>query len=225
MKNIVVFIFICFCSTVNAYAQATYDTAFYTTYYGQKVTLFKLAPKTKNGIIFLGDSITDIGEWAEIFKNVNVKNRGVSSDNTYGVLNRLDEFVSSKPAKVFIMIGINDISKSIPDSVIINNYKKIIATIRTESPHTKIIVQSILPTNNTFSDFKRHQDKTDHIIFINKKLQDYCIAINCVYVDLYSSFLDAENRLSNQYTNDGLHINGLGYMKWKDILIKKGLMK
>mgnify|MGYP000061554644 CR=1 FL=1 len=64
-------------------------------------------------IIFLGNSITDIGEWTEVWQDIHVKNRGISGDNTFGVLARLDEVVSSKPSKIFIMIGINDISKNI----------------------------------------------------------------------------------------------------------------
>ena len=225
MKGFLVLICCSFGFTVKLFSQPTYDTAFYTSYYGQKLTLFKLSPKTKNAIIFLGDSITDIGEWSEIFKNINVKNRGVSSDNTFGVLARMDEIVSSKPAKVFIMIGINDISKSTPDSVIISNYKKIITTIKTASLHTKIIVQSILPTNNNFLEFIRHQNKTEHILFINKELEKYCTENKLLYVDLYNSFLDEEKKLDKKYTNDGLHINGFGYMKWKEILVGKGLMK
>ena len=225
MKNVLILFFCCFCFTVKSFSQASYDTTFYTTYYGQKLTLFKLAPKIKNGIIFLGDSITDIGEWSEIFKNKNVKNRGISSDNTFGVLARLDEIISSKPAKIFIMIGINDISKSTPDSVIINNYKKIVTALKTGTPKTKIIVQSILPTNNNFTEFKGHQNKTAHILFVNKALQDYSVARHLVYVDLYDSFLDDEKKLDKKYTNDGLHINGYGFMRWKEILVKQGLMK
>ena len=225
MKNVLVLFCCCFCLKVKSFSQATYDTTYYTTYYGQKLTLFKLTPKTKNGIVFLGDSITDIGEWSEIFKNKNVKNRGISSDNTFGVLSRLDEIISSKPAKIFIMIGINDIAKSTPDSVIISNYKKIITTIKTASLHTKIIVQSILPTNNNFPEFIRHQNKTEHILFTNKILQGYCALQQIEYVDLYSAFLDEEKKLDKKYTNDGLHINGNGYMKWKEILVEKGLMK
>lgn len=225
MKRVLVFICCYFGFTIKLFSQTTYDTSFYTSYYGQKLTLFKLSPQTKNAIIFLGDSITDIGEWSEIFKNIHVKNRGVSSDNTFGVLARLDEIVSIKPAKVFIMIGINDISKSTPDSVIISNYKKIITTIKTLSPKTKIIVQSILPTSNNFSEFIRHQNKMEHILFINKTLQSYCAKHHIVYVDLYGSFLDDEKKLNKKYTNDGLHINGYGYMKWKEVLIRKGLMR
>ena len=212
-------------SVWTVFAQKPVDTSYSTTYYQQKVILFRLLPDEKNEIIFLGNSITDIGEWTEIWHNIKVKNRGISGDNTFGVLARLDEVLSSKPAKIFIMIGINDISKETPDSIIIDNYKKIIARVKTESPKTKLYVQSILPTNNEFNDFKRHQDKDEHIQFVNKKLQEICVAEKIFYVDLYNSFLNEQGKLDKKYTNDGLHINGYGYMKWKEILVGLGYMK
>jgi lysophospholipase L1-like esterase len=219
------FIFISFIYSVSVFAQTAIDTTYKTTYYEQKVTLFRLLPNTKGEIIFLGNSITDIGEWAEIWQNNKVRNRGISGDNTFGVLARLDEVTASKPAKVFIMIGINDVAKETSDSVIIANYKKIINRIQSESSKTKVIVQSILPTNNDFTEFKRHQNKTEHVIFINAALENYCKEIGLVYVDLYTAFLDANKKLDKKYTNDGLHINGYGYMKWKEILVGMGLMK
>jgi lysophospholipase L1-like esterase len=201
------------------------DTSYKSTYYEQKVTLFRLLPNTKGEIIFLGNSITDIGEWAEIWQNKKVRNRGISGDNTFGVLARLDEITASKPAKVFIMIGINDIARETPDSIIIANYKKIISRIKIESPAAKIIVQSILPTNNDFTEFKRHQNKTEHVLFVNAALENYCKEMGLVYVDLYTAFLDDNKKLDKKYTNDGLHINGYGYMKWKEVLVERGLMR
>jgi lysophospholipase L1-like esterase len=209
----------------NALCQITYDTFYRSTYYEQKVTQFSTLPDTKHEIIFLGNSITDIGEWAEIWQNKNVKNRGISGDNTFGVLARLDEVLSSRPAKIFIMIGINDISKDIPDTIIVDNYKKIINRISKESPRTKLYVQSILPTNNEFSDFTRHQNKDEHIRIINKSLFQYCKQKKVHFVDLYTSFLDEIGKLNKLYTNDGLHINGYGYTKWKEMLVRQGCMK
>ena len=217
--------FCCALFTSATHAQNLVDSNYLSTYYQQKVSLFRLLPDTKKEIIFLGNSITDIGEWAEIWNSTKVKNRGISGDNTFGVLARLDEVISSKPQKVFIMIGINDIARDTPDSIIIANYKKIIHHIKTQTPATKIFVQSILPTNNQFTEFKRHQNKTEHIVIVNTAMKSYCSNNNIVYIDLYSEFIDDENNLAKKYTNDGLHLNGFAYMKWKEILLQKGCMK
>lgn len=206
-------------------AQATCDSSYLNTYYEQKVSMFRLLPDTKDEVIFLGNSITDIGEWAEIWNNIHVKNRGISSDNTFGVLARLDEVLSSKPAKLFIMIGINDIAKNIPDTVILKNYQKIINRVTKESPATRLFVQSILPVNKAFTDFKNHQNKDEHIVWVNDQLQTYCNEKGIRFVNLYPHFLDDNNQLSKQYTNDGLHLNGAGFLNWKSILKQEKLMK
>jgi lysophospholipase L1-like esterase len=201
-----------------------YDSSYQSTYYEQKVTLFRLLPDEPNEIIFLGNSITDIGEWTEIWHNIKVKNRGISGDNTFGVLARLDEIVSAKPKQIFIMIGINDIARNIPDSIILSNYSKIIQTIQQTSPTTTIIVQSILPTNNEFTAFKNHQNKTVHIVAVNQALQKMCSEKGLTFLNLHDAFLDENGKLNKQYTNDGLHINGYGYMLWKKIIQEKGLL-
>lgn len=209
--------------SVTALAQ-TYDSSYRSTYYEQKATLHQLLPDTKGEIIFLGNSITDIGEWAEIWQNSKVKNRGISGDITFGVLARLDEILSSRPTKLFIMIGVNDIARNIPDAVILANYRRIIDRVQAASPKTQLIMQSVLPTNDEFKPFKNHYGKDDRIRAVNNGLQALCADTGVVFVNLYPRFLDASGKLDKQYTNDGLHLTGAGYMLWKKILIEQKLM-
>lgn len=206
-------------------ATLPYDTTYNSTYYRQKLTQFRLIQDVETGeIIFLGDSITDIAEWADLFKNNKVKNRGISADKTFGVLNRLDEVIGRKPAKVFVMIGINDIAGNVPDSLITKNYTAIIKRIRAALPETKVYIQSLLPTNDTFTEFPRHQHKEEHINAVNNYLRQLADQQQCTYVDLYHAMLDSNGKLNKQYTNDGLHLTGEGYMMWKKVLQDKKLM-
>lgn len=202
----------------------SWDSSYQTTYYEQKVTLFRLLPDTKGEIVFLGNSITDIGEWSEIWQNPKVKNRGISGDITFGVLARLDEVLSAKPKKLFVMIGVNDIARNIPDTVILKNYRRLIDRVQSESPKTQLVMQSVLPTNDQFKPFKNHYGKDDHIRAVNAGLRQLCTERGVGFVDLYSQFLDSAGRLDKQYTNDGLHLNGPGYMLWKKILIEQKWM-
>ncbi|MBM3431607.1 MAG: sialate O-acetylesterase [Bacteroidetes bacterium] len=202
----------------------TWDSSYQTTYYEQKVTLFRALPDRAGEIVFLGNSITDMGEWSEIWQNNLVINRGISGDITYGVLARMDEVLSAKPSKIFILIGVNDVSRNTPDEVIVRNYNRIVERVEKESPQTTVLVQSILPTNDAFARFKAHQGKTDHILSINAQLKEMCQKRGHVYVDLYPHFLNADKKLDVKYTNDGLHLNGAGYLKWKQVLIDLKLM-
>lgn len=211
-------------TSANAFSQAKYDSNYINTYYQQKVSLFKLLPTSKKDIVFLGNSITDIGEWSEIWQNKHIKNRGISGDVTFGVLARLNDIVAGKPAKLFIMIGINDIARNIPDSVIVSNYQKMIAVVKAQSPTTQLYLQSILPTNNEFTQFKNHQNKTEHILFINQQLEKICAEQKINFINLYPHFLDETGKLSKTFTNDGLHLTGAGYMQWKKILLEQKFM-
>ncbi len=69
-------------------------------------------PDTRNEIVFLGNSITDGAEWYELLGNKRIRNRGISADVTEGILLRLDAITKLKPAKIFIMIGVNDIARN-----------------------------------------------------------------------------------------------------------------
>ena len=46
----------------------------------QRRSLFEKLPVTSKDIVFLGNSITDGGEWNELLANPRVKNRGISGD-------------------------------------------------------------------------------------------------------------------------------------------------
>ena len=42
--------------------------------------------------------------------------------------------------------------------------------------------------------------------------------MDAVYINLFSHFLNSERKLDKKYSNDGLHINGEGYLLWKEVI-------
>ena len=40
-----------------------------------------------------------------------------------------------------------------------------------------------------------------------------------MYVDVYSALVDEKGMLDKQYTNDGLHLMGEGYIVWRDAVL------
>ena len=54
----------------------------------QRRSLFEKLPVTSKDIVFLGNSITDGGEWNELLANPRVKNRGISGDRSSWMLDR-----------------------------------------------------------------------------------------------------------------------------------------
>ena len=147
-----------------------------------------------------------------------VRNRGIPGDISFGVIHRLDEVVQGKPAKLYVLIGINDISRDIPDSVIITNYHRIIKAVRKESPGTKIYFHTLLPVNNSFQPSLPHFNKDQHILNVNRLLKELGQKESITIIDLYAAFVTPEGKLDKNYSFDGLHLNDKGYMKWAELL-------
>lgn len=189
----------------------------------QKRSLFEQLPIRGNDIVFLGNSITDGGEWAELFNNRHVKNRGISADRSGWLLDRLDPIINGHPKKLFLMIGTNDLAVGITPEEVAANVEKLLDRFAEESPWTKIYVQSILPINgvDTKAKPKNHWKKGAEIIETNKLLETLCEGRkNVMYVDVYSALVDEKGMLDKQYTNDGLHLMGEGYLAWKTVIEK-----
>lgn len=216
-----VFALLAFC----AHAQTlTYDTTYRPGKYKELVQKFNAEPVTKKDYIFLGNSITAGADWGKLLNLPKAKQRGISGDITFGVLERLQDVIDRKPAKVFVLIGINDISRNIPDSLILRNYKKIIERIRKGSKKTQIYFYTLLPVNASFGKFKNHYGKDEHILYLNDEIRKLA-AKNVTIIDLYPHFLDGQNRLKAELTKDGLHLIPTGYQVWAEVLNNGGYLK
>ena len=188
--------------------------------YLERMAYFKANPLTNGQIVFLGNSLTQGGKWNEYFPNQKPVNRGISGDNTLGMLNRLNEIIIAKPKKVFLMAGINDISLSRSNEKIMIGIKSIIYQIETGSPYTKIYVQSLLPINNNRNVYQRMLNKEWQIEQLNKELKAFCEKENITFINIYPAFLSEDRTLDPKYTTDGLHLNDNGYTVWVDQIRK-----
>ena len=190
----------------------------YSTFYEQRASLFEVLSIRSDDIVFIGNSITNGGEWYELFNDNRLKNRGISGDVSEGVYDRLSSVTKGKPKKVFLMIGINDIAKNIPVDTISNNIEKIVLKVKNESPETIIYLQSVLPVNPDFGMFSGHM-KSDVIKDLNIQIEKLSWKYSTIYIDLYTRFvMRGTDKLVPQYTNDGLHLLGEGYIHWVEIV-------
>jgi lysophospholipase L1-like esterase len=181
-------------------------------YYDAKMQFFENVPKDTNEVIFIGDSITEGCDWAELFGNHKLKNRGISNDDVAGVINRIQSIVESKPKKIFIMIGINDLARGKSIHQILKDYERLISLITNKMPDTEIYIQSILPTK--YQETRKNGD----IMKINTGLNQLSIKYNLIFINLFDSFRDEKNELNLTYSFDGLHLNGNGYFLWKKLI-------
>lgn len=187
----------------------------YTPYYKSRVSLFSENGLTEGGIVFIGDSLIDNNEWSEAFK-VQVFNRGIGGDGTTGMTERLSQITESHPSKMFVMVGINDFATGMPRDKILGNYKRMIETIKKQSPETLLYIHSILPVNKDLSIFNIDNEDVN---WINEKLQELAEKESINFVDLTILFVENQ-QLSKEYSYDGIHLNGKAYELWEDTLKK-----
>lgn len=174
------------------------------------------------GIVFLGDSLTEFYRTGEFFHDAGIYNRGIASDTTIGVLNRLeDNVLCIEPRHVFLQIGINDLGERRKPDQIVANIRKIVDRIQGALPGTAIHVISLYPINKEVNLYGkallRHHGKRD-IERINRELEAYCRKVGADYIDVASSLKDERGNLRKEYTIEGLHISFLGYAKITEAL-------
>ena len=205
--------------------------AFNFPYYHHRKSQLELLPICASDLVFVGDSITDEGEWAELCndpdlkstdlksrnsKNWSIKNRGIASDTTIGVLDRLNGIITPQPQMLFLMIGINDLANlGRSPAEIIQTYTEILTQIRERSPQTTVLIQSVLPIHPTL--FLTAVTNST-IRALNEQLQPLANAFSYPYIDLHSHFTDAQHQLDAQYTSDGIHLNGSAYRHWQALI-------
>jgi lysophospholipase L1-like esterase len=202
------------CSAIASYGQT--DIAGTTPIYGQRATLFDVLPVDSTSIVFFGNSLTQGCEWHELFGMPNIKNRGITGDTVDGLRNRLENVVSGKPQKIFLLSGVNDVSHDLSADSIATALIDLVKLIHKESPRTRVYVQSLLPINNSFGRYKAIFGKEQVIRDINAQLEPAVKALGDTWINLYDLFVDSEGNLDKQYTNDGLHLLGPAYLIWRD---------
>lgn len=176
----------------------------------------KVVTKIKKEIIvdknylFLGDSITDFYDLDKYYEGINVVNSGISGNTTKDILKDMNNRVYRyNPSKVFLLIGTNDIQQDFSKDEIVNNIKEILNNIKDKRKYSELYLESIYPVDEAK---KGSEDRTNKVIKeINSELKSFCKDSNIKYIDLYSKLVDHDDILSDDYSNDGLHLNDEGY--------------
>lgn len=206
------------------YAQAAKDISSDSTYknwyYESREKLYQKVKSKKVNVVFFGNSITERGPWHELFSTYKVANRGIGGDNTFGMKARVADVVSTKPKKIFLMMGINDIGRGHATSWTLKNYDEIIQIIKAKSPKTKIYVQSTLPLNEAKIQYDYLRGKEQNIRALNEGIVQLAKKYNLQYVNVKEVLAD-DYVLKPEYTGDGIHVNTDAYLVWAKYLKDK----
>ena len=209
----------------NVVASSLYSSPrIYTDHYYKRFLQFMDEPAIGNkDIVMLGNSLTENGgDWAARLGNKNVRNRGIIGDEVMGVYDRLHQILPGHPAKLFLLIGVNDVSHDLTTDTIVGMIRVTVERIRKESPDTKLYLQSLLPINESFGRYKRLAGKTNMIPEINKQLEELAKEKGLTYINLFPLFTEkGRNVLRAELTTDGLHLKEEGYKIWVKAIRKK----
>lgn len=168
---------------------------------------FKATPTEPGQIVFAGNSITNMHSWFEAFgSHQEVVGRGNSGGFAYELLDNLESYIDSKPAKFFVMIGTNDISSGQSVDITAKRIQTIVRRVRLESPETEVYVQSILPrSSNPKPDYEQ----------CNAIMADWVAALNDPKVSFINlSEVCAGVNGDSWWAYDGLHPRVAGYAAW-----------
>ena len=128
-----------------------------TPHYLERAAMFKKEGVKAGTVVFLGDSQTEGGDWAELTGLPDVVNRGIIGDTSEGIAERLSDVTDGKPSKIFLLCGVNDVSHAIRPTSVAMSIIDVVKRIHAESPETKVYLQSLLPINNSIRPIQPHQ--------------------------------------------------------------------
>ncbi len=181
------------------------------TLFRQSVSIHNLAPVREGDVVFLGDSHAALGQWSEFFDSQRVRNRGISGDNTVGVLRRLESVMTALPSAVFLFIGSNDVDQrynSLTVDETVRNVERIVTEMKNRSPGTVVYLLSAPPkSRNTMIGVT----ETPLAHALNERYEAQASQFGATYVDIQGPLTDTGGALRVDFTEDGGHLNGAGY--------------
>lgn len=181
----------------------------------------KMVDKTdKDGVVFFGDSITEMYDLDAFYPNKGYINRGIGGDLTTDLIRRVEtNVIALLPKAVVLLVGTNDLNTRTVDETA-ESYYKLLKILTDSLPDTRLIVQSVLPIctlSYPFSHIMISNRTNEKIIALNEKIKSFCVDFKVAspnldinYVDTHATLLDGD-KLNERFALDGLHINNYGY--------------
>lgn len=204
-------------SVLNYHFRPIYGYSFLSNYkYLERMEFFSLNRGQKD-IVFLGNSLTERGDWEKITGRTDVSNRGIGSDITEGFINRIQDVFYLKPRICFIEGGVNDLGRQIAQDTIIRNLGIIIDTLRSEG---------IIPVLNMVTYltdyYKWHQpaEFNQRIKELNKAIKALAKKKKVRLINLNPMISDGKFLLEKYAIADGIHYTDATYQLWRDEIFK-----
>ena len=160
---------------------------------------------TADTVVFLGDSLTQGGDWESWFPGLNAVNLGIGGNTTDDVLGRLESVVALDPDEIVLLIGTNDLGLRRSVESLVRNIQSVLVDLRRDLPGSRMLVQSIMPRGREFADRIRES---------NIHLRQFSATVHAQFLDLWPALSLDDGELNPAYSDDRLHLTAAGYEAW-----------
>lgn len=124
--------------------------------------------------------------------------------------------------KVYLMIGINDMSSGDKDWFV-EQYQEILHVVRSTQPNALIYIQGNIPMSYAAQDLSGSLNN-QNLAQRNEKSRQLADQDSVFYLDIASVYADANGHLHTCYTSDGLHIVSRYYPLWVNYLMQHAIV-
>ena len=168
---------------------------------------------TPPAVVFMGNSITDGCEWAELFNNRHVKNRGISGGQVPAqMLCRFRaDVINLHPQAVVILAGTNDLAQNNGPIATQHIVENIISMAELAmAAGIRPIICSVLPAGK-YPWRPEIESVPEKIRDLNARLHRYASDRGLIWVDYYTAMDAGDGSMRSEYTKDGVHPTPEGY--------------
>ncbi len=173
--------------------------------------------------VLAGDSISQWFPQTLLPPQATWLNQSISGEGSQGLYDRLTFLDDTKPTKIFVMIGINDLVRGMDDDTLLEQQRRIVKDILWVHPDAEVIVQSILPHGGQEATWegkaKLERVTNERIRHLNDRLAAIVEYEGATFLDLFDLFGTEDGLLRPELSTDGLHLNEQGYLVWRTALM------
>lgn len=180
----------------------------------------------KGQILFTGSSLMEQFPICELCQSIEINkkiyNRGIGGTTTADFLREINTvLLDLEPSVVFLNIGTNDMNKQPHGDkwmdVLLDNYEKILKSIRDALPDTKVYVMAYYPVNDAYVDENPVAKSmlevrtNENLNLINRKLEELAEKYEYRFINANYGLTNENGKLKLEYTVEGVHMYAKAY--------------
>lgn len=177
-----------------------------------------------NNFLFVGDFGTEEFNFDNYDLDYHYVKKTDKKLTTEKLNDNLNDYIYKyNPSIVFLQVGVIDLDEDKSVDEIIDNYGKIIDSVKENRSYAEIYIESLYPINRDIEDFDDEIIKSDidndDIKKLNSRLKTLAEEKKVKYIDLFSA-LENKGKLDEIYTDNGYLLNDDGYKQVYKYIIK-----